>query len=192
MNDGLSGPAIVFCEYPDHDLPDVLRAQVLAFLRLVWPAGFTGENRHRDWTSRTDLVPHHLLYTAGALVISHLEIITTTVCVADRRYSVQSPTAVLTFPAFRGEGWSSRLNAFAAARIDASGVDIGVVTCAPALAGFYARFGWRVTPGARIVAGPDGGTWTSEDVVLTRSTSDRSDEILRDLQKHPMRVPQEW
>lgn len=57
-------------------------------------------------------------YAAGTQLVSHLEIITTTVTVNQIDYQVQSPTSVMTYPAFRREGWSSRLSRQAAERID--------------------------------------------------------------------------
>ncbi len=97
--------------------------------------------------------PHHLLYAAGGQLVSHLELISTTVSVSDVGYRVASPTAVLTYPAFRGEGWSSRLNARAAELIDASGAEIGLLTCAPNLIDFYGRAGWTHAQGTPIIAG---------------------------------------
>jgi len=184
--------SIQFGEYVDADLPDFIRIQVLSFLRIVWPEGFTGPNRFRDWTSRSDLAPYHLIYAGGSQLVSHVEIVTTTVTVNKTPYLVKSPTAVLTFPTFRGEGWAGRLIAAAVSHIDSSGADVGVLTCAPRLIDFYTRLGWTLAGGTAIMAGPDGATWTSADVLLTRSTGPRSDNFLRDIQSHPMRVADEW
>lgn len=184
--------AIEFREYDDAGLPTTLRIQVLSFLRIVFPDGFVGPNRFRKTTSHPGLQPLHLLYAANSQLVSHQEIITTTVAVNEIEYRVKSPTAVLTYPAFRNEGWSSRLNAAAVEYIDNGDADIGVLTCAPHLIGFYGRAGWTLAAGATIVAGPDGSTWTSHDVLLTRPTSPRSTRFLHDLAHHPMRVADEW
>jgi len=166
----LDNSAIQLHHYSDADLPEVLRIQVLDFLRIVWPDGFTGVNRFRDWTTNPAMRPHHLLYAADWQLISHVEVITATVSVNYVEYRMASPTAVFTYPAFRGEGWSSRLNALAAELIDASDAEIGLLTCAPRLIDFYSRAGWTHAEGTPIIAGPDGATWTSEDVLLTRPT----------------------
>jgi hypothetical protein len=184
--------AIQLHQYPDADLPEVFRIQILDFLRIVWPDGFTGPSRFRDWTTAPDMKPHHLLYAAGRQLISHLEIITTDVSVNNVEYRVASPTAVLTYPAFRGEGWSSRLNTRAAEMIDASDAEIGLLTCAPHLIAFYGRAGWTHAQGTPIIAGPDGATWTSDDVLLTRPTGPNSARFLRDIKDHPLRVADEW
>ncbi|MGH3446509.1 MAG: GNAT family N-acetyltransferase [Nocardioidaceae bacterium] len=187
-----AGPAIRFRGYSDAELPEVLRAQVLSFLRIVWPDGFMGPLRFRDWTSEPDQDPYHLLYAADSVLVSHLEIITTTVLVGGEHFGVQSPTAVMTYPAFRGEGWAGRLVAEAASRLDRGDADVGVLTCGPDLVEFYERTGWELIPWATIVAGPDGDTWQSDDLLLFRSLGPRSGEFRAALQKHPMRVADEW
>jgi hypothetical protein len=62
-------------EFDDESLPAVLRWQVLSFLRIIWPEGFTGELRYRDWITNPVYQPYNLLYVAGDLVVSHLEIV---------------------------------------------------------------------------------------------------------------------
>ncbi|MGH3501009.1 MAG: GNAT family N-acetyltransferase [Nocardioidaceae bacterium] len=186
------GPAIAFQEHSDADLPDVLRAQVLSFLRIVWPEGFMGPLRFRDWTSEPDQDAYHLLYAADSVLVSHLEIITTTVCVGGERFGVQAPTAVMTYPAFRGEGWASRLVAEAASRIDRGAAEVGVLTCGRGLVEFFERSGWEPIPQTTIIAGPDGETWQSDDVLLMRSTGPRSSEFHTAVQNYPMRVADEW
>ena len=63
-----------FVEYADDALPAEQRWQVLSFLRIVWPEGFTGDLRYRDEITNSENHPYHLLYVAGSLVVSHLEI----------------------------------------------------------------------------------------------------------------------
>lgn len=186
------GPMIEFQEYSDEAFPEPLRLQALCFLRITWPEGFTGPNRFRDQITDPGLRPHHLVFVAGSQLVSHLEIITTTVTVNGAEYEVQSPTSVMTYPAFRGDGWSTRLNLRAAERIDKSDADIGLLMCAPALIDFYRRAGWSHAWRATIVAGPEGHTWTCDDVLLTRATSTRSARFLADLEHHPLRIAKEW
>jgi hypothetical protein len=38
--------------YPSNELPAHLKYQILSLLRIVWPEGFVGENKLRDWISR--------------------------------------------------------------------------------------------------------------------------------------------
>jgi predicted acetyltransferase len=126
------------------------------------------------------------------MLVSHLEIVTFDVRVDGHANRAVSPTAVLTYPAFRGEGWGRRLNTAALDRIDRSGADIGLLTCAPTLVAFYEGAGWELAAGARVVAGPDEASWASDDVLLTRSLGQRSQQLLSALKLHPLRVSDEW
>jgi len=183
---------IEFAEYSDAELPDLLRVQAVSFLRMLWPDGFTGPNRFRDWTSRPDMYPLHLIYAAGEQLVAHVEIVSTTVTVNRQQYRILSPTAVLTYPSFCGEGWSSRLNRAAVLRIDCGDADIGVLTCSLDLVDFYTKAGWAHAEDTTIVAGPDDATWVSDDVLLTRSIGKRSSHVLHELRQHPLRIADEW
>ncbi|SDS38301.1 GNAT family N-acetyltransferase [Actinopolymorpha singaporensis] len=127
-----------FVEFADDALPAELRWQVLSFLRIVWPEGFTGDLRYRDWITRAEYQPYHLLYVADSLVVSHLEIVDHEVGCDGVTYQAQALTSVLTFPPFRREGWASRLVATACRRIEAGDGDLGLICCSPEKVGFYA------------------------------------------------------
>ena len=120
-----------YAEYGPGMLPAVLKAQVLSFLRIVWPEGFTGDLRYRDWITNPAYEPHHLLYVAGDLVVSHLEIVHVDLHHEGTAYKVAAPTSVLTFSPFRNEGWAGRLVATACRRIESSTADLGLICCEP-------------------------------------------------------------
>src|SRR5688500_16171305 len=40
--------------YPTEQLPPIWKWQVLSFLRAIWPEGFVGENRLRDWITKSE------------------------------------------------------------------------------------------------------------------------------------------
>lgn len=42
------------------------------------------------------------------------------------------------------------------------------------------------------MAGSEGHTWESDDVLLTRTTSPKSTRFRDDLKRHPLRTPGEW
>jgi hypothetical protein len=114
----MASDEVRYVEFESADLPPVLRYQVLSFLRIVWPEGFTGALRYRDWITNPAYKPHHLLYVAGDLVVSHLEIVHRTVTHEGVTYQAYAPTSVLTFPAFRREGWAGKLVEKASRRIE--------------------------------------------------------------------------
>lgn len=162
-----------YVEYGPGMLPAVLKAQVLSFLRIVWPDGFTGELRYRDWITNPAYEPHHLLYVAGDLVVSHLEIVHVDLRHEGTTYKAAALTSVLTFPSFRNEGWAGRLVSTACRRIESSPADLGLICCEPHTAPFYARTsGWPTIPGAEIVAD---GTLTSQ-ALLMRALSPKAHE----------------
>jgi aminoglycoside phosphotransferase (APT) family kinase protein len=128
-----------FVEYSDDALPDGLKWQILSFLRIVFPDGFVGANRYRDTITQPKHHPHHLLYVANDLVVSHVEVVHRQIEHEGATYTACAPTGVLTFPSFRQEGWGGKLVRQAACRIEASGVDLGLICCGPKNVGFYVR-----------------------------------------------------
>ncbi len=149
-----SDDLVKLVEFDDDALPAALKWQVLSFLRIVWPEGFTGPLRFRDWITDPARRPYHLLHVARDLVISHLEIVEPSVDLDGVGYTTGALTGVLTFPSFRRQGWGGRLVGHAARLIEASDVDLGLICCEPHNADFYAAAaGWQRIPGARVVLG---------------------------------------
>ena len=188
----VASPTITYAEYAAAELPDVLRLQVLDFLRIVWSEGFVGENRFRDSITRPELSWRHLIFAAGDQLVSHLELVRTEIDHGGSTYRILSPSGVLTYPAFRGEGWMSSLLAAAMRRIDGEDCDAGLLFCRPGLVDFYARAGWTSVPDATVVAGPDGATWVSSESVLIRPVGARGDDLRRSLPGATLRIDDEW
>jgi hypothetical protein len=177
-----------YVEYAPGKLPAVLKAQVLAFLRIVWPEGFTGALRYRDWITNPMYEPHHLLYVAGDLVVSHLEIVKLDLLHEGTTYKVAAPTSVLTFPSFRGEGWAGRLVAAACRRIESSDADLGLICCEPHNQPFYLKnSGWPAAPDAEILVEE---TPTSQAVVM-RLLSAKAQKHGADFRRTPLRLQDE-
>ena len=152
----MTSDEVQLVEFEDEDLPPLLKSQVLSFLRIVWPDGFTGNLRHRDWITNPEYDPHHMLYVAGDLVVSHLEVVHRHLTHEGVSYKAYAPTSVLTFPAFRREGWAGKLVQKASRWIEESDADLGLICCEPEHQGFYARTsGWDPLPEASIVVGDD-------------------------------------
>ena len=177
-----------YAEYGPGMLPAVLKAQVLSFLRIVWPEGFTGELRYRDWITNPTYEPHHLLYVAGDLVVSHLEIVHLDLHHEGTTYQVAAPTSVLTFPSFRTEGWAGRLVATACRRIESSTADLGLICCEPHNQPFYTKnSGWPAIPEASILVD---GTFTSQ-AVLMRLLSPKAQAHQEHFRRTPLRLEDE-
>lgn len=127
------------------------------------------------------------LYVADGQLISHLEVITTTVSVNKVEYPSGQSHRRAHLPGIPRRRMEQSAHRPSRRTTDASGADIGLLTCAPRLIGFYSRAGWTHAQGTPIIAGPDGATWTSKDVLLTRPTGRSSARFLRDIRDHPPR-----
>ena len=180
-----------FVEYADDALPADLRWQVLSFLRVVWPEGFTGDLRYRDEITNPEYHPYHLLYVAGDLVVSHLEIVDHEVECDGLTYQAQALTSVLTFPSFRREGWAGRIVKTACGRIEAGGADLGLICCSPENVAFYAAAsGWAPVP-AQVVVGEGENTWQSGQSALVTLLSDRGKRGRDAFGRSPLRLRDE-
>lgn len=191
QNDAMGPPPITYADHAAEELPAALRIQILDFLRILWPDGFTGPNRFRDWITRPELQWRHLVFAAGDQLVSHVELIRTELDHEGSPYRIISPTTVLTYPAFRGEGWMGRLLDAAAQRIDGEDCDAGLLFCRAELVDFYARFGWEPVPEATVVVGPDGATWLSTEALLIRPVGERGHRLRRSLAHSPLRMEDE-
>ena len=57
------------------DFPENLKWQAVSFLRVQWLGGFTGENRLRDWVTREDDHPIHIVLAEKDILISHANVV---------------------------------------------------------------------------------------------------------------------
>jgi GNAT superfamily N-acetyltransferase len=127
--------------YSSKDLPPELKWQVLSFLRIYFPDGFMGENRLRNWISQDEHTIHIVLVEQDIL-ISHTEVKWKQLDHAGMSYKVYGLSGVLTYPAFRGQGYGRRIVEAGTAYIRSTDADIGMFHCTPGLKGFYAKAGW--------------------------------------------------
>lgn len=167
-----------FAEFENGELPPLLKYQVLSFQRVIWPEGFTGDLRYRDWITSPEYESRHLLYVAEDLVVSHLEIVHRHLTHEGTTYKAFAPTGVLTFPSFRCEGWAGKLVEKASRWIEGSDADLGLICCSPEKEGFYAKSsGWDPVPEAKVVVGPDRDRADLlPDVVLARFLTDKAQQ----------------
>lgn len=165
---------------------------MLSFLRIVWPEGFTGDLRHRDWITNPDYQPYHLLYVAGSLVVSHLEIVDHEVECDGMTYQAKALTGVLTFPSFRREGWAGRLVRTACGRIESGGADLGLICCSPENAGFYAgASGWAPISGARVMVGDEENAWPTGQSALATFLTEKGRRGHEAFSRSPLRLRDE-
>ncbi len=178
--------SVQLLEYSSRELPDSLKCQILSFLRTTWPEDFVGPNRLRTWLSPESHHPLHLLLVENGILISHLEIKWKNLDHAGQTYKLYGLSGVLTYPAFRGEGHASHLVRIGTVRIRASGGDIGMFHCRPALRSFYTRAGWIPIDRATTLVGMPSAPVPSENLMMMLFLSDKAVAHRSDFEIEPV------
>jgi GNAT superfamily N-acetyltransferase len=159
--------------YPSNELPAHLKCQILSFLRIVWPEGFVGENRLRDWISRDENHPVSVMLVEQDILISHTEVVWKYLAHAGEIYKVYGLTGVFTYPAFRGQGYGKQIVERGTACIDASDAHIGIFHCAPNLKEFYAACGWIPMENAVTLVGSKNNPQVSNELTMMRFLTEK-------------------
>jgi GNAT superfamily N-acetyltransferase len=108
----------------------------------MWPEGFVGENRLRDWISTDDDHPVFIMLVEQDVLISHTEVVWKYLDHAGETYKAYGLSGVLTYPAFRNQGYGKRIVERGTAYIEASNADIAMFHCDKSLKKFYESCGW--------------------------------------------------
>ena len=128
--------------YTSADFPESLRWQVVSFLRVQWPGGFTGENRLRDWVTKEADHPIHIVLVESGLLISHTNVVWKFLDHDGATYKAYGLTGVFTYPSFRRQGYGSQVVAAGTEYIQKSDADIAMLYCDEDLRALYANRGW--------------------------------------------------
>lgn len=111
-------------------------------------------------------------------VVSYAGVVSKTIRHADQTFVMAGLASVATDPAYQRQGLGGHTVAAATRHLEQSGVDIGVFTCAPSLASFYARAGsWPIATDVVVIGSRDPGALSSaalDVVVLMRLLSDKA------------------
>ena len=127
--------------YSATDFPAEIFCQTESYIRLIFRAKARGADRFFNLKSITDPMWHFVICERDML-ISHALVRQRTLNHAGETYSLYGVGAVMTHPAFRGEGYGQRVVAAATASICASSADVGMLFTYPALETFYGNCGW--------------------------------------------------
>lgn len=128
--------------FTDDDFPAALKCQVLSFQRIVWWEGFAGELRLRDWIHQKDSHPVHFVIFEQHVLICYAGVVWKHLQHAGEAYKTYGLTGVLTYPAFRRQGYGRRIVDAATAYILRSDADLALFTCNPSRRDFYSASGW--------------------------------------------------
>ena len=162
-------------QYRSRDLPPLVKAQILAFMRIEWAGGYSGERQFRDevWPDgEADNTLHFVLEERG-LVISQAGVVWKTVVHDGVSYKTGGLTGALTFPDFARMGYGTRVVEAATKYIAEAGADIGLAICDLALRSFYARAGWTALPNATVVFGDLRSPEVEDELVLMLFVSEK-------------------
>jgi predicted N-acetyltransferase YhbS len=128
-------------EYTSDHLPAELANQVASFIRIFWLNENKGEDRFWELLPPNPTVRHFVIAERGIL-ISHALVRQLTITHLGNPYKLYGVGSVMTYPAFRGEGYGRRVVEAATAYILNSDADIGMLFTAPETAPFYEASGW--------------------------------------------------
>jgi GNAT superfamily N-acetyltransferase len=140
--------------FSDDELPATLREQILGAHRREWPNGYEGEHRGRSWIQRPWFHPTHVLLVDDGRLIAYAGVVWKVLAHAGETYRTYGLSGVVADPEFRRLGHGRRVVDAATTLIRNSDADIGLFTCAPELAAFYAASGWEAMPTAALFGGP--------------------------------------
>ncbi|HKV57574.1 MAG TPA: GNAT family N-acetyltransferase, partial [Ktedonobacteraceae bacterium] len=96
----------------------------------------------RDWTSRPELHPVTFLIEEQGVLISRLEVVWDVLHHAGEAYKTYGLSGVLTYPAFRKQGYGLQLVQSARGYIEQRG-DADIVLLHSILKGFYEKAGFE-------------------------------------------------
>jgi GNAT superfamily N-acetyltransferase len=179
--------------YAVADLPPDIKCQINSFIRIQWPWIFNPSNRLMDLmeggTGRTSFV-----IAEQGVLISHAEVNQRVLTHQGESYRVYGVGAVMTYPAFRREGFGAQVVAAATAYIKASDADFALLFTSPDLASFYEGNGWEVLPGMRITVGPaDAPIARDDEFMMGCFVTERGRQARASLLAAPLYVgPYQW
>ncbi|MFB9432272.1 GNAT family N-acetyltransferase [Streptoalloteichus tenebrarius] len=145
--------------FPEAETPPELRDQVIELQHEAWPGEAVippldpAERGGRVVTHDPALNPRSMLLVDDGVVLAALDILTKEIAHAGQHYRAGGLGSVVTRRSVRGRGYGRRLVTATRETMAASGLDVGVFTCARPVRRFYESAGWHLFPGAVLVGG---------------------------------------
>lgn len=162
------------------DLPEEYRCQILCFLRIVWPEGFVGKNRLRDWITPKESHPIHFILEEKGILISHLEVVWKNINFNKISFKAYGLTGIFTYPAFRNQGHSKYLIE-AAKKYITSKHDADFIIFHSSLENFYEKLGFLPMKTMTTLKGREENPDTSDETAYMLFISDLAKKNKKDL-----------
>jgi aminoglycoside 2'-N-acetyltransferase I len=171
--------------FPQKEIPPYLKIQILSFLRIMWPKGFVGKFRLRDWISAEDVHGFSILLVENNILISHTEVVWKYLDHAGKTYKAYGLSGVFTYPDFQRQGYGKRLVRKGTEYIDQSDADIGMFHCDKKLKDFYKDFGWIPMETAVTYIGDKNHPVISDELLMMRFLSAHGKQGRPDFENTP-------
>lgn len=88
--------------YTAEEVPKELHGQIISFLKIQWPDGFSGVNKFRDWIARKEFHPlYFVLVEEKNIVVGFTAVVWKYLTHKGKTYKTYGLSGVFTYPAFR-------------------------------------------------------------------------------------------
>ena len=123
------------------EIPTHINWQIVDFLRIVWPDGFQGENRLRNWASNEKYHPVIFSLVEKDVLVSHVAVVWKNITHNNIAYKVYSLSGLFTYPQFRKRGFGRQI--LKAAKKYMLEQDGDIIMIHSRLSGFYEKEGFE-------------------------------------------------
>jgi predicted acetyltransferase len=175
---------VKLCIYPQGQLPNNIKWQVLDFLRIVWPGGFTGKNLYRSWITSKDHHSTSYVLINKKLVVSHAEVVWKYLDHAGVRYKTYGVSGVFTYPQFRKQGYAERV--VKRAKTDIEKTDGDIVLFTSMLKGFYEQAGFQWMKNVVVLKGDPKKPIKEKEKIYMLFLSKKGKKGRKDLETKPV------
>lgn len=128
--------------YQQTEIPKDIHTQIVSFLRIVWPSGFMGENRLRNWISKPEYHPITFTFEEEGMLVSHVEVVWKMLGHNGVSYKAYGVSGVFTYPQFRKQGYAEQLVA-SAKEYMLKQPDVDIIFFTTCLLQFYEKIGFE-------------------------------------------------
>lgn len=146
---------IEIAEFHKNELPEKWFYQIISFLRMDDPGGFEGSNKNRNYISSDDEHQKHFIISSGDILISHAEVLRKELFLKNIFWCCFGLGGVLTYPAYRRQGYGTRIVRLATEYIMAQpNADFALLSCKTENREFYKMNRWEFPEILTVNIGP--------------------------------------
>jgi hypothetical protein len=159
-------------QYNWDTLPPSLAYQIASFIRIQWLNDLKGEDRFWTFFDSPEVVAHFTI-SERDILISHALVRRREIEHLGNSYVVYGVGAVMTYPAFRGEGYGRRIVDATTDFIRGSEADLGMLFTGMDLHPFYHKSGWLTLNRDGVYAGDPQQPYFDDSHTMILPTSEK-------------------